>query len=122
MLKIVNIEVLKGQKFDEVVSRPNSEEVHFIRDDQIVYVMRHLQSCCENVYLEDIDTSLDVLTNAVIYEAEVVTEDSSPPIGDYVDSYTWTFYKFRTEKGHVTLRWYGESNGYYSEDVDLIEM
>jgi len=51
-----------------------------------------------------------------------VSSEGEPAVDpEYDDSFTWTFYKFATIKGSVTLRWYGSSNGYYSESVSFVE-
>jgi hypothetical protein len=83
----------------------------------------HTQECCESVTIEDICGDLDDLVGSPILVAEAYTSNRSPE-GQYDLSIpesgceTWTFYTYRTTKGTVTVRWYGNSNGYYSESVD----
>jgi hypothetical protein len=88
----------------------------------VKYMMTHEQDCCESVTVDDIVGDLDDLLNTPVLRA---TEDMNRdlPGKDYSkyedESYTWTFYNIATKKGHITIKWYGTSNGYYSERVDF---
>jgi hypothetical protein len=90
------------------------------------YRMFHDQDCCEEVYLYDIIGDIEDLIDSKIKLCAEVCSTRQEAIGeiDYSDKmhFTWTFYKFGTMKGYVTLRWFGESNGYYSEKIHIQEM
>lgn len=96
------------------------DEIYFHADSGRRFVMMHQQDCCESVGIESITGNLEDLVGSPILVAEESTNHESPK-GEAPDSFTWTFYKFATVKGWVDIRWYGESNGYYSESVDIKE-
>jgi hypothetical protein len=94
------------------------DEMVFIAESGARFKFWHNQDCCENVRIEDVCGDLNDLIGSPLISASEIdggTEDSS------IDSSTWTFYVFGTAKGTVTVRWLGESNGYYSERVDYYE-
>lgn len=97
-------------------------EVTFVTEDGITYKMYHEQDCCEDVAIEDVVGDWQDLVGSPITMAEEVNFDDPGPQSDYDESYTWTFYKFATVKGYVDVRWYGTSNGYYSEGVNFRNM
>ena len=93
-----------------------ADEIIFTTISGHKYKMWHEQNCCEAVQLDDLIGDISDLLNSPILSYEEVSNSENQPTKN-TESWTWTFYKFQTAKGFVTLRWLGESNGYYSEKV-----
>ena len=108
------IEEMLEKTFVEVTNQ-DGEELVFVADSGEKFIFYHSQDCCESVRIEDIEGNLEDLVGCKLLQAE---ESSNRGDSDW-GSETWTFYKFATIKGYVTVRWLGQSNGYYSEGVSL---
>lgn len=124
------ISEMKGKTFTKVYKRNGDTELVFENDEER-YVFFHSQDCCESVTIDDIVGDLEDLQGSPLIMAEEYSTRDATGTGAMMEtflilandsrgeSYTYTFYKFATIKGYVDIRWFGESNGYYSEDVDL---
>ena len=112
-----------GKTFGRIDISHDQDEILFQGINGDIYLMYHSQDCCESVTIEEIIGDMEDLIDSPILKAEKVTNRDMPAKKDEYgyseDSWTWTFYHIATIKGTVTLRWYGESNGYYSEEVDI---
>lgn len=112
----VNFSSLAGKTILGLVYDDDDEAV-YIRTDDGDFVLQHHQDCCEHVYLADAIGDPESLVGGI-----GLAEESSPDLPsneEYPESFTWTFYRLQTTKGDLDLRWYGSSNGYYSEVVDF---
>lgn len=114
----MDIKILIGKVFIEIVVHQFKETISFTTTDGEVFQMFHIEECCETVLVEDIVGDLDDLIGSPILRAEEATNNENRKEGGD-ESHTWTFYKFATIKGYVDIRWYGESNGCYSEKVEF---
>ena len=107
-----------GMTLDEILGlKKGSESLIFRAANGEQFEFCHESDCCESVQIEDVcGDACDLIGSPLLIAEEVSNYETEAPKHD-VDSYTWTFYRFATIKGTVTVRWLGESNGYYSEDV-----
>jgi hypothetical protein len=113
-----NIKDLIGKTLTSI--EKENDYIIFTTDTNEKYKMYHEQDCREGVQIEDIEGDLQKLIGNPILQAEKST-NSTDTFGKIENpySFTWTFYKLATIKEYVTIRWLGESNGYYSESVDF---
>ena len=79
----------------------------------------HEQDCCETVRIVDTEGEWHDLIGKPILEA--TKEEEQRETEDY-ESETKTALTFRVDGATVISRWIGESNGYYSESVDIREI
>jgi hypothetical protein len=112
------IQDMIGVTMKDVRGETGDSTLSFFAEDGREFQFFHQQDCCEHVYIEDIIGDLQDLVGSPIRMAEESGDDASHS-ENVSESGTWTFYKFATAKGYVTVRWLGTSNGYYSESVDF---
>lgn len=110
---------LKGKIISSIeVERADSDSIIFRTCCGNIYYMYHDQNCCEDVNIESINGDINELVGS-----EILIAEERSNIGD-IDgggSFTWTFYTISTKKCTIDIRWYGTSNGYYSESVDFVK-
>ena len=116
----VDFEVLQGLTLERILheaarSGGNENEALYFVTSGGTFRMRHEQDCCEGVNIEDTIGDPRDLWGAHL----TAVDEAISPYTEASESGTWTFYKISTPKGDLTIRWLGESNGYYSESVDL---
>lgn len=130
------ITALVGRTIRAIEIDESKENAVFACADGSRWRMYHDQHCCEDVTLHEVIGDLEDLIDTPVLVAEERTScdhddrwddekladknPEPPPADRRAESYTWTFYELRTIKGSVTLRWFGESNGYYSESVSFV--
>lgn len=116
------IESMLGKVIGTVTGKTGGDQLVFLtKDGNERFTFLHRQDCCESVTIEDINGEFDDLTTGdPLLVAEV--SSSQAPTGEepeYTESFTWTFYRFATQRGFLVVRWFGTSNGYYGEEVEM---
>lgn len=123
--KAFELSELKGKTIVSVEGNVGDLVLTLTDSDGVRYEFYHDQDCCETVEIEDISGDIsDIIGSPILVAEETISNEN--PAGwmpksawGQDDSFTWTFYRFATAKGWVVIRWYGASNGYYSESVDF---
>ena len=135
---------LLGKTIVAIYANVGNDIVYFVTETMVSYCMYHRQSCCERVSLEDIIGDFEDILDQPILLAECVSSNDYKELPDMAESkrdsdamisktkkvinedcipcYQWTFYKLATNKGFVTMRWFGGSNGCYAMDASLYRM
>ena len=115
---IVEFKKLEGKVLKKITV-DGEDTIYFITEDDSVFRMHGWPACCEVIEIEEIVGDLqDLLETPILkaYESSNEGENIEKRTG------TWTFYNLSTIKGSVTIRWWGESNGNYSENACFEEI
>ena len=112
---------LEGEVISTVEGAEDGQETIITTESGKAIKIYHEQDCCEHVEIED--SEVDDIVGGYCHFAGFVGGKSSTKSDDAYwgeVSQTWSFLNIETSKGSIWQRWLGESNGYYSESVDIL--
>ena len=117
----VSLETLVGETLTHIDSDDGNQIMLTTESGRIIKIF-HEQDCCEYVTIEDTEGNWHDLIGKVLVEAGEGGSDNEVPPEGWADSWTRTELTFRVNDATVISKWIGESNGYYSESVDIEEL
>jgi hypothetical protein len=120
-----NILNLLGETVVAVV-RNASHSVQLTTANYGVALFHLTGDCCSSSHFTDIG-QFDELIGATILEVDERIGESRPNLesdlrarsDEYHDVLSWHFLVFATNKGHVTVDWHNDSNGYYDGSLNF---
>jgi hypothetical protein len=119
----MSVESMIGSVVKSIDIDESNDDCLITLEDGRKFKIEHFQDCCETVQFYDASGDVHSLIGKKLTN---VTEDyNDDPIEEDLScdgSHTWSVYKFQTDENTVILRWYGDSNGYYSETTQLYEV
>ncbi len=123
MKKINQFSDLIGETLRSVSGEAGDKSIDFELEDGRKFSLYHERDCCESVYVESIVGDLQGLVGSPLVVADescsAEQDDENGRLDEYDESYTWTFYRLMTASASAVIRFYGTSNGYYSEGVSF---
>jgi hypothetical protein len=112
----------------DLINRRVSAVIHYAEDNRVRLVFEDGKAvdvivegdCCSSSYYVD-PSQFDELVGAVIRKVEPRNSDDSKDVDNVAEGkyLRWHFLVFVTDKGHVTIDFRNESNGYYSGFVEF---
>jgi hypothetical protein len=116
----VKFDVLVGEVLDAVDIDREKDQILLTTRSGRQFLIHHEQNCCETVEIVGQDGCFIRLVGKPIVEAREIAIDTTKD--DSYGTETTTTLIFRVDGETVISRWVGDSNGYYSESVDIAEL
>lgn len=117
--KSIKIDEFVGEVLTHIDVNKANDEILLTTESGRQFVICHHQGCCENVNIVDTEGEWHTLIGKPILAAKHWECQSDT---EYGGSATDTKLTFQVTDATVINKWHGESNGYYSESVDLDEI
>lgn len=112
---------LVGEVLTHIDENADNGEILLTTESGRQFKIYHYQDCCESVYIEGTDGDWNQLLNKKLIAVDCDYEDGGDKEA-YDSSSTRTIFTFKVNDATVINKWFGSSNGYYSETASLEEI